>query len=126
MSVEAKVKSKMIKSEVISSKQKGDKAEAKARFYLEKLGFEIIDFNFYAKKLGEIDIIAKKNNTYHFIEVKSGVNFEPSQNLSPKKMKKILKSVDFYLQSKSIENAFCIDALLIKNEEITFLENISI
>jgi len=116
----------MIKPKALSSKQKGDKAEEKARIYLRELGFEIIESNFYAGKLGEIDIIAKKDNIYHFIEVKSGVNFEPSQNLSPKKMQKILKSVEFYLQSKNIENAFCVDALLIKNNEIIFLENISL
>jgi putative endonuclease len=42
----------------------------------------IIETNFYAKKLGEIDIIAKKDNIYHFCEVKSANSFETAvQNL---------------------------------------------
>ena len=48
------------------SREKGDFAEKKAISFLEELGFKIIEKNFYAKKLGEIDIIALKNNIYHF------------------------------------------------------------
>ena len=40
------------------SKQKGDIAEEKAISFLEDLDYKIIEQNFYAKKLGEIDIIA--------------------------------------------------------------------
>ena len=52
------------------SRQKGDFAEKRAISFLQDRNFEIIEQNFYAKKLGEIDIIAKKDNTYHFCEVK--------------------------------------------------------
>ncbi len=42
------------------SREKGNIAEKIAVSFLEKRNFTIIETNFYAKKLGEIDIIAKK------------------------------------------------------------------
>jgi len=58
------------------SKSKGDEAEKKALLLLKDKKFEIIETNFYAKKLGEIDIIAKKDEVYHFLEVKSANDYE--------------------------------------------------
>ena len=48
----------------------GFKSEDKAVKYLKNQGFEIITRNFKSK-FGEIDIIAKKTNILHFIEVKA-------------------------------------------------------
>ncbi len=42
------------------SREKGNIAEKIVVSFLEKRNFNIIETNFYAKKLGEIDIIAKK------------------------------------------------------------------
>ena len=58
------------------SREKGDFAEKRAIFFLEELGFKIIEKNFYAKKLGEIDIVALKDNIYHFCEVRSASDYE--------------------------------------------------
>jgi len=49
--------------------QTGRKAEAAARAYLEMRGFKIIEQNFRRPNC-EIDIIAKKDDVVHFIEVK--------------------------------------------------------
>lgn len=49
--------------------QTGRKAEAAARAYLEMRGFRIIEQN-YRRPRCEIDIIASKDGTVHFIEVK--------------------------------------------------------
>ena len=62
------------------SKEKGDFAEKRAISFLEDSNFKIIETNFYAKKLGEIDIIAKKDNIYHFCEVKSASDYESAVN----------------------------------------------
>lgn len=43
--------------------------EDKACKFLKKQGFEILKRNFHSK-FGEIDIIAKKDEILHFIEVK--------------------------------------------------------
>ncbi|NPA28553.1 MAG: hypothetical protein GXN91_05890, partial [Epsilonproteobacteria bacterium] len=44
------------------SKKIGLEAEKKAVLFLEQNGFFIVERNFYAKKYGEIDIVAKKGD----------------------------------------------------------------
>ena len=109
------------------SKEKGDFAEKRAISFLQDLDFEIIEKNFYAKKLGEIDIIATKNSIYHFCEVKSAPDYETAiNNLTTSKLSKIKRSVDYYLQTKKLDVSFCIDAIIVNDEEINFLENITL
>ncbi len=108
------------------SREKGDFAEKRAISFLQDLDFEIIEKNFYAKKLGEIDIIAIKNSVYHFCEVKSANSFEAAvQNLTKSKLSKIKRSVDYYLQIKKLDVAFCIDAIIVNDDSIEILENIT-
>ena len=108
------------------SREKGDFAEKRAISFLTDLNFMIIETNFYAKKLGEIDIIAIKGNVYHFCEVKSAQNFELAvQNLTKSKLSKIKRSVDYYLQIKKLDVAFCIDAIIVNDDSIEILENIT-
>ena len=108
------------------SREKGDFAEKRAISFLTDLDFIIVETNFYAKKLGEIDIIAIKGNVYHFCEVKSAQNFELAvQNLTKSKLSKIKRSVDYYLQIKKLDVAFCIDAIVVNDDSIEILENIT-
>lgn len=108
------------------SRSKGDVAEEKACEYLNSQGFKIIEQNFYAKKLGEIDIIASKDLVYHFIEVKSAQDYEIAvNNLTPNKLSKIKRSVEYYLQNKKLNVNFCLDAIIVVDDEIEFLENIT-
>ena len=108
------------------SRRKGDIAEQKAVEFLKKDKYNIIERNFYAKNMGEIDIIAKKDGIYHFVEVKSGSNFEPIYNVTPAKLRKLIKSVNYYLKVKKLDTAYSIDVITIQNEEIELLENITI
>lgn len=108
------------------SRNKGEQAENKACEFLNSQGFNIIEQNFYAKKLGEIDIIAKKDCTYHFIEVKSAQDYETAiNNITNHKLSKLKRSVDYYLQTKKLDVSYCLDAIIVVNEEIDFLENIT-
>lgn len=109
-----------------TTKNKGDYFENKAVDFLQSNGFIIIDRNYYAKKLGEIDIIACKNDTYHFVEVKSGESFEAVYNITPQKLYKLTRSVEFYLKEKHLDVAFCIDAVIFAGEELEYLENITL
>ena len=108
------------------SKEKGDIAEKKAITFLKKEGFKIVAQNYFAKKMGEIDIIATKKKVYHFIEVKSGSGFDPVYNLTASKLQKVIKSSQFYLKEHAIDLPFCIDAIIIKDDKLEFLENITI
>ncbi|MCT7911456.1 YraN family protein [Arcobacter lacus] len=108
------------------SKEKGNIAEKKAISFLQNLNFEIIEKNFYAKKLGEIDIIAKKNKIYHFFEVKSANDYETAiNNITPQKLSKIKRSVDFYIQKKDLNISYSIDVIIVVDEKIEILENIT-
>ena len=99
--------------------------ENKACKYLKKQGFEILKRNFHSK-FGEIDIIAKKNEILHFIEVKFTQNdYEVYERLDKKKYDKILKTIEFYNLKKGICSDFQLDLICIKNDEIKFCENIS-
>ena len=109
------------------SREKGNFAEKRAISFLEDSGFKIIETNFHAKKLGEIDIVAFKNDVYHFCEVKSGLNYEAAiSNLTYQKLSKIKRSVDYYLQLKKLSVAFCIDAIIVNDDGIELIENIRI
>jgi len=109
------------------STQKGKLAEQEACNFLVLKGFKILEKNFYAKKLGEIDIIAKKDDIYHFCEVKSAQEYEQAvNNLTKTKLFKIKQATLFYLQQNKLNVSFCIDALIVVNKEITFLENITL
>ena len=55
------------------NKVKGDGGEAIACDFLEKNGYQIVKRNWRGKG-GEIDIIAKKNDVLHFVEVKMREN----------------------------------------------------
>jgi putative endonuclease len=107
------------------SRAKGNIAEEKATRYLKDLGFEILDRNFYIKG-GEIDIIVQKDDVLHFVEVKSGSGFNPVFNITPVKIKRVIKTAQLYMKKNKLDLAFCIDALIIRDNEIEFLENITI
>lgn len=111
---------------VALSKRRGDLAEEKACIFLQNKGFKILQRNFYAKKLGEIDIIALKNNIYHFCEVKSATSYETAiLNITTKKLSKLKRSINYYLQVKNLEVSYCIDAIIVVEEQIFHLENIT-
>ena len=107
----------------MNTRKIGNIAEDKACEYLTRQGYKIVERNFYTK-YGEIDIIAYKNNVFHFIEVKSGKTFEPVFNITPAKLKRIIKSAEYYTKLNKIDSAFCIDAIIVK-DGIEHLVNIS-
>ncbi len=108
-------------------KQFGNEAETIGTKYLEDLGYQIIERNFYAKKLGEIDIIASRDGVLHFVEVKSAnADFDPVYNLTPKKLRRVINSTHYYLKSKNLDVEFCIDALIIRQGSVELIENVTL
>jgi Holliday junction resolvase-like predicted endonuclease len=84
----------------------GIEAEEIVKNFLEDKGFEVISKNFWIKRFGEIDLIAKKDKEYYFIEVKSlknNKNFDPSIHYDSKKKKKFHSLVNYYVNKFSIE-----------------------
>ncbi|MDD5359124.1 MAG: YraN family protein [Sulfurovaceae bacterium] len=105
----------------------GDQNETLATKFLANNGYIIVERNYYARKLGEIDIIASKEKILHFIEVKSAnADFDPIYNVTPNKIKKVINSAYYFLKERKLDMPFCIDALIIRQEKIEFIENITL
>lgn len=107
------------------SREKGTKAEEVACHFLMQNGFDIRERNYFAR-FGEIDIIAYKDGVLHFIEVKSGDGFEPIYNITPSKIAKLTQAIGFYLLENAITDAYCLDALVIKDGKCELIENITL
>jgi putative endonuclease len=106
----------------------GDESESLATRFLEQEGFIILERNYFARKLGEIDIIAQRDDELHFIEVKSGKSgtFDPVYNVTPAKLRKVINSAQYYLKVKRLDMAFSIDALIVRGDEVEFIENVTL
>ncbi|MEX1052354.1 MAG: YraN family protein [Patescibacteria group bacterium] len=112
----------------------GNIGEKVAANYLLKNGYAIIDKNFRIK-LGEIDIIATKNNVIHFIEVKTrSSTFKgfPYEQVNSKKLRKITKVTEYYSKIKKLtEFKHSIDIVSIEldnqysNHVIKIYENVT-
>lgn len=108
------------------SRAKGDIAESKAVDFLDQNGFTIVERNFYAK-FGEIDIIAQKDSILHFIEVKSGLDYEQAiRNITPKKLSRIIRTADLYMKKRAYSLEYEIDAIVVTPYEIEYIENITL
>lgn len=78
----------------------GRQNEELAATWLEKAGYEVIDRNVKYQNSGEIDIVAKINNTLVFVEVRSRRNFRyghPSESIEGSKMMKFLRAVRIFV-----------------------------
>ncbi|HIM93424.1 MAG TPA: YraN family protein [Campylobacterales bacterium] len=105
----------------------GNKNEEIALTFLEAEGFRIIERNYYARKLGEIDIVAIQDDILHFIEVKSAeADFDPIYNFTPSKLRKVINSSQYYMKEKNLDMVFSIDLILIRWGEVEFLENVTL
>ena len=108
------------------SRAKGNIAEDKAVVFLEKQNFVIVERNFYSR-FGEIDIIATKDEVLHFVEVKSGLDYESAvQNITPQKLSRLVKTAYVYMKKNSLNVDFTMDALIITPNNIELIENITL
>ena len=108
------------------SRAKGNQAEDKAVAFLYDNGYTIIERNFYSR-FGEIDVIASKDEVLHFVEVKSGEDYELAiQNITPTKISRLIKTAHVYMKKNGYESDFQLDALVVTPIKIELVENITI
>jgi len=77
----------------------GAKGEIVADRFLQTLGFTVLERN-YTCPIGEIDIVAKKDEIWHFIEVKSRTNLDyglPAEAVNTLKQRKIKVLAGYYM-----------------------------
>ena len=106
----------------------GKKNEALATSYLKKKGYTIIANN-YKNKIGEIDIIAKFNDCYVFVEVKGRMSRkfgDPLEAIDARKQQKIRMVATMYLKERGLLENPCRDAISVLGDtdaEIRHIEN---
>jgi putative endonuclease len=98
--------------------------------YLTNKGFTIVERN-YTKKWGEIDIVAsEKSGKLRFIEVKSvsreniddisreTSQIRPEENMHPKKMERMARTVETYLAEKDVRGDWQVDLVTVFIDEV--------
>lgn len=105
----------------------GKASEDAASQWLVSRGFVLLKRN-YKCRFGEIDIIAKKGDVLHFIEVKSSssAGYDPRYRVTPAKLKRLLKAIEFYEMSEGTNEFMQLDLLVVSNEGFELIENISL
>lgn len=115
------------------SQKKGEIGENIAVMFLVKHGYAVIDRN-VTKKWGEIDIVAQKDKTLHFIEVKS-VSFDftvieqanryknyirPEENMTFHKIEKMKRAIEGYLAFSGVprETVWQVDVLCVYIDDV--------
>ena len=122
------------------TKETGDRGEDYAVAYLKKHHCKILERN-YRKPFGEIDIIARKKDTYLFVEVKTRHDnsfTRPYEAVDYRKQQRIVRTAMTYIHEHHLnasyrcdvcevyvdqntldlsqinyyENAFCVDSVL--------------
>lgn len=91
----------------MSTKQTGQTGEALAETFLKKHGYRMVEHNFRCK-FGEIDLIAYKDKTLCFIEVKtrsSDAFGEPIDAVDRAKQKRLIRLANYYLFKKKVSDA---------------------
>lgn len=111
----------------MDKKELGNEGEMTARDYLMQQGYTIVDTNWQFGHL-EIDIIAQKENTLVFAEVKtrsSTAVLEPQMAVNHQKQKNIIRAANAYI----LKNRFNCEArfdiiTVVKNEKGTVVEHL--
>jgi len=102
----------------ISKRKIGERGEKIAVKYLKKKGFKILHTN-YQEGHCEVDIIARDNDYYVFVEVKSCYTDEfgdPAEWVTNKKIKHLTKAAKlFILKNKLEEYPFRFDVVTLKD-----------
>mgnify|MGYP001576758595 CR=1 FL=1 len=106
----------------------GDIGEGVACAFLEKHGFVVLERN-YLRKWGEIDIVTRKGDVLHFVEVKSVSNqaspvsgvtdgWRAEDNMHPQKLKRLHKAIQTYLLEKRLDMDWQLDLAIVKIDEV--------
>ncbi|MES2967007.1 MAG: YraN family protein [Patescibacteria group bacterium] len=105
----------------------GNQGELICANYLKRKGFTLIEMN-YLRKWGEIDVIVKKDNKIHFVEVKT-VSYEtkadleravthgtwrPEENVHAFKIKKLSRAIESWIMDRKWDGDWQIDVAAVR------------
>lgn len=107
------------------NKRLGKSGEDKAVKYLKRNGWKIVERN-YKNPFGEIDIIAKKDDTVAFIEVKtrtSDIYGAPSEAVTNIRKQRYISGAKHYFAGCNIDFTVRFDIIEILNGVVNHIEN---
>ncbi len=117
----------------MDKQQKGKHGEMIAIDHIKRSGLRVVESNYYTR-FGEIDIIAKCDNVYHFIEVKTRLTNQLGtavESLTRSKINSFVKTVQSYIKRnnlKALEYSLDLIAIDISNDgtiDIEWIKNIT-
>lgn len=105
----------------------GREGEAKARLFLEQMGYQILEDNFYGR-LGELDFVAREQEVLVFVEVKaysSNSGILPQEGVHNIKRRRIVNTARYYMAKHRIpEDVPCrFDVVAIYGEHIELIRD---
>ena len=103
----------------------GRKGEDLAYIYLKKLGYKIIETNYYTK-FAEADIIALKGDVLTFVEVKTRTSNKygaPSEAVNKKKQEKYRELALYYVNDKNYDGEIAFAVVEVMGTSVNFIEN---
>lgn len=114
---------KVVELYTYSRKDIGNLGERVVCEYLRRLGFSITHCN-VATKTGELDVVAKKDDCLHIVEVKAGkchefpspASFEvfnPAQNLHRHKIQKVVRTSEWFMANIAWEGEWQVDGAVV-------------
>ncbi len=109
-------------------KQCGDKGEQLVAQFLEADGYCILARN-YARRNGEVDLVAQRGQMVVFVEVKARTqsSFDLTEVVSRAKQKRIIAAAkSFIIEHRVYDKGYRFDVALIENlesEAITYIPN---
>ncbi len=113
-----------------NNRQTGFLAENLSAAALQKKGYQILERNF-SNRYGEIDIIAKDQDTYVFVEVKAkkGTDFGlPEEMINSYKLKRVQNMALIYLKGKNLPCRIDVMAVILSSTDelisLTHYENV--
>lgn len=117
-------------------RQFGNIGEEIATMFLVKHNFQTLERN-YLKKWGEIDVVARKGDRLHFIEVKTVVAnpdgyIRGEEQVHEKKLERLSRTIESYLLEKNISSktSYQLDLVVVeinketKKAKVRYLPNI--
>ena len=113
----------------MSSKETGARAEVAASLYLEMRGYKILERNWRRPRC-EIDIVAQKGSSRHFVEVKyrrddgQGGGLEA---ITPTKLRQMQRAAQMWVEENEWPGEYILSAVEVGGPDFTimsFIENV--
>ncbi len=113
------------KKDTLHNKRLGAAGENKARKFLKRAGYKIIEKN-YKCPFGEVDIIAQKGDVLAFVEVKTRLSYiygSPSQAVTRERKRRYVNAARYYFTGRQIDCVVRFDIIEVFRGQINHIEN---